>query len=81
MSIEGDAKNHLGSWEQAVEWFRRAIEANRNYPTVYFNLAAALVLLGRLAAPLRSLMHDGSTNWTVSRKVWHSPSRVMRSSG
>ena len=23
MSIAGDAKNHLGSWEQAVEWFRR----------------------------------------------------------
>ena len=48
MSIAGDAKNHLGSWEQAVEWFRRAIEANRNYPTVYFNLAAGLALLGRL---------------------------------
>jgi tetratricopeptide (TPR) repeat protein len=48
MSVAGDAKNHLGSWEQAVEWFRRAIEANRNYPTVYFNLASALALLGRL---------------------------------
>jgi len=48
MSVAGDAKNHLGSWEQAVEWFRRAIEANRNYPTVYFNLAGALALLGRL---------------------------------
>ena len=48
MSIAGDAKDHLGSWEQAVEWFRRAIEVNRNYPTVYFNLAAALALLGRL---------------------------------
>ena len=32
MSIAGGAKNHLGSWEQAVAWFRRAIEANRNYP-------------------------------------------------
>src|SRR3984885_1344093 len=48
MSVAGDAKNHLGSWEQAVKWFRRAIEANRNYPTVYFNLASALALLGRL---------------------------------
>jgi TolB-like protein len=48
MSVAGDAKNHLGSWEQAVEWFRRAIEANRNYPTLYFNLAAALAHLGRL---------------------------------
>ena len=48
MSVAGDAKNHLGSWEQAVEWFRRAIEADRNYPTIYFNLAAALAHLGRL---------------------------------
>ena len=29
-------------------WFRRAIEANRNYPTPYFLLAAALAQLGRL---------------------------------
>ena len=48
MGIAGIAKGHLGSWEQAVAWFRRAIEANRNYPTVYFNLAAALAQLGRL---------------------------------
>ena len=42
------AKLHLGSWEQAVAWFRRAIEANRNYPHAYFSLAAALAQLGRL---------------------------------
>ena len=32
MTNAGIAKNHLGSCEQAVAWFRRAIEANRNYP-------------------------------------------------
>ena len=32
MSHAGLAKLHLGSYEQAVAWFRRAIEANRNYP-------------------------------------------------
>ena len=36
MNIAGIAKLHLGSWEQAVAWFRRAIEANRNYPPVIF---------------------------------------------
>ena len=36
MTIAGLAKIHLGSWEQAVAWFRRAIEANRNYPRAYF---------------------------------------------
>ena len=48
MIIAGIAKNQLGSWEQAVAWFRRAIEANRNYPHPYFVLAAALAQLGRL---------------------------------
>ena len=31
-----------GSYEQAVAWFRRVIEANRNYPIAYFHLAVAL---------------------------------------
>ena len=46
--IAGVAKSHLGGYEQAVAWFRRAIEANRNYPEAYFNMAAALAQLGRL---------------------------------
>jgi tetratricopeptide (TPR) repeat protein len=48
MSIAGTAKNYLGSWEQAVAWCRRTIEANRNHPDAYFHLAAALAQLGRL---------------------------------
>jgi tetratricopeptide (TPR) repeat protein len=43
----GDAKNQLGSWDQAVAWCRRAIEANRNFPHPYFMLGAALAQLGR----------------------------------
>ena len=34
MTYVGLAKNLLGSWEQAVAWCRRAIEANPNYPRV-----------------------------------------------
>jgi TolB-like protein/class 3 adenylate cyclase len=48
MSSAGIAKNQVGSWEQAVGWLRRAIEANRNFPTAYFSLAVALAQLGRL---------------------------------
>ena len=48
MTTAGNAKLHLGSYEQAVAWFRRAIEANRNNPPAYLNLAAALAQLGRL---------------------------------
>ena len=44
----GLAKLHLGSYEQAATWFRRSKEANRNYPSAHFNLAAALTQLGRL---------------------------------
>jgi tetratricopeptide (TPR) repeat protein len=48
MTYAGFAKNYLGSYEQAASWFRRAIEANRNYPVPNFQLAAALAQLGRL---------------------------------
>jgi TolB-like protein/Flp pilus assembly protein TadD len=48
MAHVGVAKNHLGSWEQAVAWCRRSIEANRNYSFAYVMLAAALAQLGRL---------------------------------
>ena len=48
MTIAGVAKIHLGNYEQAVAWCRRAIEANRNYPPSHFWLAAALAQLGRL---------------------------------
>ena len=48
MTQAGIAKNLLGLWEQAVAWFRRAIEANRNYPHQYFAMSAALAQLGRL---------------------------------
>jgi Flp pilus assembly protein TadD len=44
----GIAKNHLASCEQAVAWFRRAIEANRNHPQPHFSLGATLAQLGRL---------------------------------
>jgi TolB-like protein/Tfp pilus assembly protein PilF len=45
--IVGIAKVRLGSWEQAVAWCKRAIEANRNNPLTYFTLAVALAQLGR----------------------------------
>ena len=48
MTTAGVAKLHLGSYEQAAACFRRSIEANRNYPTPYFLLAASLAQLGRL---------------------------------
>ena len=50
MGVAGAAKSCLGDWAQAVVRFRRAIEANRNYPDAYFLLAAATAWLGRLDA-------------------------------
>ena len=48
MTYVGTANSLLGQWEQAVPWFRRSIEANRNFPLVHFVLGAALAQLGRL---------------------------------
>jgi TolB-like protein/class 3 adenylate cyclase/Tfp pilus assembly protein PilF len=48
MAFAGVASAQLGRWEQAVLWFRRSIEANRNNARSHFALAAALAQLGRL---------------------------------
>jgi TolB-like protein/class 3 adenylate cyclase len=48
VTVAGIAKNHLGLYDQAVPWFRRSIEANRNFPHPHFVLGVALALLGRL---------------------------------
>ena len=48
MVIAGSARLLLGSHEQAVALFRRAIEVNRSYTITYFLLAAALAQFGRL---------------------------------
>jgi TolB-like protein len=48
MNFVGIANSFLGRWEQAVAWFRRSIEANRNFPETLFRLAAAQAQLGRL---------------------------------
>jgi TolB-like protein/class 3 adenylate cyclase/Tfp pilus assembly protein PilF len=65
----GVAKNHLGDWDQAVRWFRRAIEANRNYPHSHFVLGAVLAQVGRLdearSAVKAGLAHDPS--FSISR--------------
>ena len=47
MATAGTAKLYLCSWDEAVAWFQRSIEANRNFPLAYFLLAGALAKLGR----------------------------------
>ena len=44
----GLAKVQLGADAEAVIWMRRSLDANRNYSTTHFDLAAALARLGRL---------------------------------
>jgi len=48
MTMAGDAKAHLGQFDHAVAWYRRAIEANRNNLSAHFGLGLALALLGRV---------------------------------
>jgi TolB-like protein/class 3 adenylate cyclase len=44
----GVAKVFLGLDDQAIVWYRRSIESNRNFPMAHFYLSAALAQLGRL---------------------------------
>jgi len=44
----GAAKAYLGKDEEALPWFRKSIDANRNNPWPFLHLAASLAHLGRL---------------------------------
>ena len=74
MNIAGIAKINSGSYEQAVAWFRRAIEANRNYYQPYFGLAASLAQLGRLdearSAVKAGLPHNPAFTISRARAAW-----------
>ena len=48
MSFAGMSKIGVQAYEQAVEWLRRSIEANRNFPHSHFFLASAFAHLGRV---------------------------------
>ena len=65
----GLAKAQLGADAEAVGWFRRGLDANRNYSVAHFSLAAALARLGNLdearAAVKAGLALDPS--FTISR--------------
>ena len=69
MTTAGIANNHLGNWEQAVVWFRRSIEANRNSAHSHFVLGLALAQLARLERPVPQ-------SKPVSRSIRPSPSRA-----
>jgi TolB-like protein/Tfp pilus assembly protein PilF len=47
LAFVGMAKSALGRDQEAVDWLRRSIEANRNNPPVHLFLAAALAHLDR----------------------------------
>ncbi len=74
MNIAGVAKDLLGNWEQAVAWFRRSIEANRNLPYANFVLGAALAQLGRLdeahSAVKAGLALDPTFSISRARAAW-----------
>ena len=69
MSYAGIAKNYRGLYDQAIPWFRRAIEANRNFPHPHFVLGVALALLGRLDEARSSVRAGLALNptFTISR--------------
>ena len=46
MHLLGVVKLILGADTEAIEWLRRSLEANRNFPTAHFQFAAALALMG-----------------------------------
>ena len=48
LQYAGIAKAQSGADAEAVDWLRRSIEANRNFPLAHFHLAGVLAWLGQL---------------------------------
>jgi tetratricopeptide (TPR) repeat protein len=69
MSYARHREELLGLYDQAVPWFRRAINANRNFPHPHFVLGVALALLGRLEEARSSVKAGLALNptFTISR--------------
>lgn len=66
MALAGYAKLYLGSDDEAVAWFHRAIETNRNLPNAHFYLAASLSHLGRLQEAQAAAMAGLAINPTYT---------------
>ena len=67
--MRGLAKLHLGADEEAVAFFRRSVDASRNYPLNHFYMAAALALLGRLDEARAEVEagHALAPNYSIAR--------------
>jgi TolB-like protein/Flp pilus assembly protein TadD len=67
--MRGLAKLHLGADEEAVAFFRRSVDASRNYPLNHFYMAAALALLGRLDEARAEVKagHALAPNYSIAR--------------
>jgi tetratricopeptide (TPR) repeat protein len=69
MAYAGMAKNQLRTYEPAIAWFVRSIEANPNFPVAHVSMAAALAELGRLDEARRAVKAGLAVDpsFTVSR--------------
>ena len=73
----GCAKLWQGADTEAASWFRRSIEANRNFALAHFNLAVVLAYLGELGEA-RAETQSGLTlnpGFTIRRYRAHVPCR------
>src|SRR5208282_2613834 len=66
LATAGLAKLYLGSDDEAVAYFRQAIELDRDLPNAHFYLAASLANLGRFDEAHRSIEAGLVVNPTYS---------------
>jgi TolB-like protein len=72
----GLAKFLQGADAEALVWLRRSLEANRNYPSAHFSLAAALALVGELDEARATVQAGLALNpsFTIRRYRTNTPS-------
>lgn len=67
----GEAYNGVGvsfyarnDYDQAIEWYKRGLEADPGHPDLYYNLACAYALVGKKHMALRYLRLAALKGWT-----------------
>ena len=85
MSYVALAKLHLGADAEAIEWLRRSLKANPNYPIAHFLCAAVLALLGKMdeavAARREGLALDPAFTISRMKNVWFTDDPTFRVGG
>lgn len=86
LNVKGEAAYHAGNLEQAIDFYRQAIELNNAYGQAYSNLGLAYQKAGRTAEAIWAnrkaiALASGATAATVRASSYYNIARIYEAAG